>query len=921
MGKVIISTIPQTNMKEDSTQSELPKGRRGPSRLRGQVADREPRPEDEPKDTFAPKNITTIRAEVQELQRQYPTHVLLTQVGGFYEVFDCSSYMDEVALLLDFQKSTSGNMIGFPKASLQKYVHRLLAAGKTVAVVDQIAKDENISRTKAFRRQVVRIVTPGTVLPEELEERKDNNFLLAVVSRQRADDAEVTTSRPELQPTVGMAWCDVSTGEFYVSSCSPSDLGTEILRIRPSEIIACESLLDDISKEAVARRTQREGTHLTREDESFFDPPTSMADLITYLREANKAPEDVSDPVDAARNAKDMQTASNILLDAVRMQMQMPGLQVEAAAAAGAIVGYLRKTFLVPFTPNLQVPQTMEGKGKMVIDGRALRALEVVQPLNEAAGPGVKPMTVLNQVDYTETAAGGRLLKNRLLYPSTSIEEIHARHSLVSCFLADLSHLFLDPVQRLLSRIPDIERALQRLHNGTTNPTDVLKIISGLRAVGDLRNFINGHDGVATEDGEAWEGLLRVVEGLDTCPEIEDAYGGMFMNEDGKETAVPSKIKEPGCVGRGLSKNLDALKDELALRRKDKTRLETLLKNTFHASAELAYDKKEGPHVFFAPGKNAAGLNKLILADDNFEVVDKSVGKKTTLKYKHKAWTNLHALLSKTEMENVECENAILGEAGDFVKTFSQAIVATSRAVGELDVAASSAIGALRMAYCRPDVVPGNVMEIKRGRHAVVERIVGKDQYVPNDLHLTEDERIWIVTGPNMGGKSTYLRQNALIAIMAQAGLYVPAASARLGVVDRIFARVGASDNISEKQSTFMVEMAEVADILRSATDQSLVVMDEIGRGTSSAEGCACALAVLEDLSNRTGCRTLFATHFHEIADEVIGRGGKTSIRGPRFVMSDIAFDEHGQPEFDFTIKDGICKGSYAVETAKLAGK
>ncbi|KAJ3096685.1 Mismatch repair protein msh3 [Phlyctochytrium planicorne] len=766
----------------------------------------------------------SLKQEILQIQDRYPDHILLVQVGGFYEIYEYCNYMEEVAAFLGL--TVGGREVrfaGFPLASLNKYVEKLLEAGKTVAIVDQVQRDL-MSLSKTFTRNVVRIVTPGTAMNEDVE-AKENTFLLAITSRGAREDSNSPTELEDAQweddHICGLAWVDICTGEFLTASCKASELFTKLTKIAPKEIIVSQTMNSRLM-EKLHSTGRALNFHLTVKPESLFND--------------NKSTEKLNGKSVGVANAQSITPA---ILDDAALSKVGSNLSAQAIAA---VTAYVTENFAGGLEPHLQPIQKLDDEKVMQIDAAALSSLEIVRTIRE----GSKRGSLLHRLDLTKTAAGGRLLSHRL-------------------------------------------RA--------SRPADFLAVIGAFRSVSSIKSSMHEHLKIElgrTENHRApsiLQSIKALFESLHTFDDLIERYGGLFASDK-----VPNKISDPGVISRGLSKELDDMQDELRGLMVKSQKLLKQLSDQYGSIIELQEDPKEGPCIILNISKTGLRLDvqAKLEADPQIEPLRRQ------------------SLVSKKKFRHE-------------IKERAEKVLETSSVIAKLDVACAMAQAATDWMYVRPVITESeSVLEIRNGRHPVVERAqMQRDHnYVSNSVDLSNSDRLWLVTGPNMGGKSTFLRQCAVITIMAQSGCFVPASYCRLGIVDSIFSRVGSSDDLGSNQSTFMVEMAETANILKNATPRSLVIMDEVGRGTSTNDGVSLSLAIIKHLLTVNQSRALFATHYHELPKLLADMLGdeKKLVKFVKTLLHLKEVSTDGRFSFLYEITEGVANASYGVEVARLAG-
>jgi len=793
---------------------------------------------------------TPIRRQYLEIKRRYPHAILLFRLGDFYETFDDDARLvaEELDITLTSRpmgKNLRVPLAGIPHHALDAYLAKLIARGHRVAICEQM--EDPGSAKGLVERQVVRVVTPGMVIEGDVLDDQTNNYLAAVappVCRRGRMEVEAPWERPDA--LAGLAYVDVSTGEFVVAQVPVADLGNELARIGAAELLLPAGV------DAVPGMP---GALVSQLPAHAFDADLADADLRAHFGVAS--------------------------LEAFGLR-GMP----RAVAAAGAVLQYVRDnqptclTYLKRLTPYFPA-------GHALVDANTLRHLEVF-----AAGrDGRREGSLLGTLDLTRTAMGARLLRRRLAHPLLDLDEIRARQDLVA-FLSE-SSARRSRVEGILRRIPDLERLVGRIGSGLAQPRELVALRRGLELVPDLAAALESPDRAAAVDALA----SRLVPCSDVVAAIAQAI-------DDEPSASPD---EGGIVRPGFSPELDSLRLLTRDVRRFLAELEAAERErTGIRSLRLGYNKVFGYYIEVSKAN-------LALVPEDYERRQTLVGGERFVTPQLREY---EAQILTAKERAAELETAVFRQVCAQVAGSAALVLATAAAVAEVDVAFALAEAADRYGYVRPQVGTENELFVRDGRHPMVERVLGPGAFVPNDVQLTADgARIIVLTGPNMAGKSTYLRQVALIVLMAQVGSFVPAAEARVGLVDRIFTRVGAGEDLAAGQSTFMVEMLETAAILHNATSRSLVVLDEIGRGTSTYDGMAIARAVVEYLHDAPGLRprTLFATHYHELTD--------LAARLPAVRNFNVAVtEEQGRVVFLRRIVPGGADRSYGVHVAELAG-
>jgi DNA mismatch repair protein MutS len=745
-------------------------------------------------------------------------------------------------------------MCGVPVVRSDEYLHKLIAAGFRVAVCEQIedpAEAKKRGAKSVVARDVTRLITAGTLTEDTLLDARRNNYLAAIV-RARA-------SAPDAAALFALAFLDISTGEFRVMECDRLSVAAEIARIEPGEIIVSDALYGD-PEVAPYLRTLPAVTPLTRD---VFDGATAERRLASYF---------------AVATTESFGTFSRLEL-----------------TAAAACITYVERTQLGR-RPPLSPPAREAAGSALMIDAATRANLELMRTLS-----GERNGSLAQAIDRTVTVAGARLLGQRLAAPLTDPDAIAKRLDAVALFASDASARA--DVRSRLAAAPDLARSLARLVLARGGPRDLAAIRDGLVAARDL---------------------ARRLAALETPDELAEAAQALAA-PDGAIIAVlssaladelPYMKRDGGFVRAGYAAILDetrGLRDEsrrvvaaLQARYADETGVRALkVRHNNVLGYFIEVTAQHGEKLLAAP-LNATFIHRQTLAGQ--------------VRFTTTELAALEAKIASAADRALGMELEIFDKLSALVTQAAEPIKRAALALSILDVAAALAALAVERDYVRPKVDRSLDFVIEAGRHPVVEQALQKDggPFVANDCDLSPPDgasagRIHVVTGPNMAGKSTYLRQNALIAVMAQMGSFVPARSARIGVIDRLFSRVGAADDLARGRSTFMVEMVETAAILNQATERSLVILDEIGRGTSTFDGLSIAWAAIEHLHETNRCRALFATHFHELT--------ALAVKLARLHNATVRVKEwHGDVVFLHEVVAGAADRSYGIQVAKLAG-
>ncbi len=810
--------------------------------------------------------ITPMMEQYIEIKAANPDCLLFYRMGDFYELFfdDAEVASRALGIVLTKRGKHFGRdipMCGVPIERADDYLHRLIALGHRVAVCEQLedpAEARKRGAKSVVRRDVVRLVTPGTLTEDSLLDAKSNNYLLALARARTTSDED----------RFALAWIDISTGEFSVGECDRATLAAEIARIEPGEIIVSDAFYSD-PEFAPYLRTLPAVTPLTRD---VFDGATAERRLASFFGVAT--------------------TASFGAFS-----------RIELTAAAAAIT-YVERTQLGK-RPPLSPPARERAGATLAIDQATRGNLELIRTLT-----GERRGSLLAAIDRTVTAAGARLLAQRLAAPLTDPQEIGQRLDAVAAFVNDTAAC--GELRERLKTAPDLARALSRIVIGRGGPRDLAAIRDGIFAAVQIAERVSALPDLPRELAKAAAALRRPNAAL--AAELKRALA----------EELPAFRRDGGFVRSGYEPALDearALRDE---------------SRRVIAALQVRYAEASGVRSLKIRHNNVLGY----FVDVTAQHGEKLLGPPLNATFIHRQTLAGQVRFTTTELGELEAkianaaERALALELEIFdrlaaeVRAASGAIKAAAEALAMIDVATALASLAVERDYVRPEVDGSLAFAITGGRHPVVEQALVREggPFVANDCDLSpppptpagegkegEAGRIWLVTGPNMAGKSTFLRQNALIAVLAQMGSFVPARAAHIGVVDRLFSRVGAADDLARGRSTFMVEMVETAAILNQARERALVILDEIGRGTATFDGLSIAWATIEHLHESNRCRALFATHFHEMT--------ALAAKLTRLHNATMRVKEwQGEVVFLHEVVPGAADRSYGIQVAKLAG-
>lgn len=786
-------------------------------------------------------NVTPMMQSYLETKEQYKDCILFYRLGDFYEMFfeDAVTASRELELTLTGKScgiSGRAAMCGVPYHALEGYLTKLVEKGYRVAICEQV-EDPKMSKG-LVKREVIRIVTPGTNIDSQSQDATRNNYLMGIVAQNGV---------------FGISTVDVSTGDYYVTEVGGArGILDEIYKFSPSEIICSPAFFScGISIEELRERYHIAISEL---EEWYYNTELCKKALMEHFHTGTLAGLGLSD-------------------------------YTAGCAAAGAVLQYLLETqknsleqlnHITPYATNRY----------MVLDTSTRRNLELVETLREKTKRG----SLLWVLDKTKTAMGARLMRNFIEQPLIDPEEICARYDAVEELNAQL--ITRDELREYLNAVYDLERLMGKVSYRSANPRDLLAFAASLSMLPPIKCLL--------EDAASAE-LCAIFSDLDPLGDLCELIGSAI------EPEAPISLTDGGIIRAGYSEEVDMLKSaktegknwiaEIEQREREKTGIKNL---------RIKYNKVFGYYL-----EVTNSFKELVPADWTRKATTTGAERYITAELKE-----LEDKILNAEEKLTALEYELFSQIREKIAGEVARIQRTAKAVAKLDVYASLAFVAERGHFVRPRINTSGIIEIKEGRHPVVERMLANDTFVANDTYLDNDaHRLAIITGPNMAGKSTYMRQTALIVLMAQIGSFVPASDANIGIVDRIFTRVGASDDLASGQSTFMVEMTEVANILRNATKRSLLILDEIGRGTSTFDGLSIAWAVAEHINNKDniGAKTLFATHYHEL----------TELEGKLYGVNNycIAVKESGE---DIVFLRKIVKGgadkSYGIQVAKLAG-
>ncbi|HXM91544.1 MAG TPA: DNA mismatch repair protein MutS, partial [Candidatus Dormibacteraeota bacterium] len=803
---------------------------------------------------------TPLMQQYQGIKSRYPHALLLFRLGDFYELFyeDAIIAARELQITLTSRNREKGQpipMCGVPYHAADGYIARLIRAGFKIAICDQMELPG--PGKKIVRREVVRVITPGTATDGAVLEARENNFLAAV-----AKDAA---------GTLGMAYVDLSTGEFQTTEFSGAG--------------AAEALRDEL------QLLRPRETLLPRPQQLFETAKTSLLD----------GTGGVESRLDEWIFRHDY--AERILREHFGVA-ELTGFGLDghpqSLAAAGAIIHYLRENaargddaHCVEALRHLDGVRYYEQQNALVLDPVSVRNLELINPIFTEESGRAGPTTLIAALDVTVTGMGARLLRSWMMRPLIDPVAIEARLNAVAHLVQQT--MVRGEIRKELKGILDLERITSRIALGLATPRELVALRKSLVRIPLLKNFLTPPPAGGSEL------LRRIFTEIDELSDVRERL------ERGIADDPPALATTPGMIRSGFDGELDELRNvsqhskEIIAAMEERER-----KRTGIASLKIRFNSIFGYYI------EISKVN-LHLAPADYE------RKQTLVNAERFTSAELKECERKTlaaDERIAEIENRLFVELRSGVAAHAARLRVTASAIAQLDVLTSFAKLAAERGYCRPEFSATGELLIVDGRHPVIEELLRQrgERFVPNELYLeSQRQQLLLITGPNMGGKSTYLRQAALIVLMAQMGSFVPARQAKLPVTDRIFTRIGASDNLARGRSTFLVEMSEVAAILHHATPSSLVLLDEVGRGTSTFDGLSIAWAVVEHLQKHTGARTLFATHYHELTELADLLSAVKNVHvSVKETPNEIVFLRRVEP--------GSADKSYGIEVARLAG-
>ncbi|WP_168464684.1 DNA mismatch repair protein MutS [Wolbachia endosymbiont of Ctenocephalides felis wCfeT] len=799
---------------------------------------------------FIKEKNTPAMEQYLNLKTQYKDYLLFYRMGDFYELFFDDAI--QAAKLLNIVLTKRGNangqdipMCGVPAHSSESYLHKLIDFGFKVAVCDQLETADEAKKRgykTIVKRDVVRIVTPGTIVEDSLLEDKSNNYLASIVEQNKE---------------YAIGWLELSTGKFFYTVTNLKDLNSDLLRISPRELLISDKLTEDEKIRLILKNYK---ISITQHAQSFFEYNKSHRTLCEFYK--------------------------------VREVGVIGNFSKVEVAACGALLEYVRVTQRGSI-PRLEFPKPYKQQNFMLIDASARRNLELF-----STQFGEKKGSLISIIDHTVTASGGRLLKQMLASPLTCSKAINLRLSTVEFFVNN--HELRKKVREILSNIPDVERSLSRLMLGRGSPKDMHLLKIGLGKTLELSELLSHYSQVSSQHSWIPVSATQMTDNneLNTIHKSLGDHKDLFetLNNAVLDNNLNS-LKEGGFINPKYNQELS----ELSYVLNNSNKLINKLRESYRdltgiAALKILHNNILGYYVEVSANHKIAAdifIHRQSLANSS--------------RYTTNELKELENKILTARDAAINLEIKIFNELCSKIAEEAEKIALAANSLAKLDIRATFAEIAVRNNYAKPIIDESKEFKIYNGRHPVVEI---NNKFIANSIDLIG---IHLITGPNMAGKSTFLRQNALIAILAHMGSFVPAESAHIGVIDKIFSRVGATDNIAAGYSTFMVEMIETATIVNQATDRSLVVLDEIGRGTGVYDGLSIAQAVIEHIHNTNRCRAIFATHYHELTKV------SKSLENVKCFCVKIK-EWNGEVIFLHEVIEGIADESYGIHVAKLAG-
>ena len=796
------------------------------------------------------QHTTPMMQHYIKIKKQYPEHILLYQMGDFFEMFfdDAIKVSQALSITLTKRGNSGGNnipMCGIPLKAYTSYLSRLIKAGFKVAICEQTENPKEAKKrgsSSVVNRQITRIVTQGTLTEEELLNGTSNNYIMSVAQNKK---------------NIACSWLDLSIGEFNCQNTTIKQLGSLFTKVNPSEILLSENLI---------------------QTPELYELFSEYNNKITTIASTKFNLELCKQLTCQFYNVQDLQGLGSF--------------SHEQIIANGVLLDYI----LITQKQNnmyLSIPKIIEHNIYMDIDSSTRRSLELCQTQQ-----GKKSGSLLDLIDNTKTPAGARLLTKDMSNPLKVKDKITNRLNAVDYFVNNIKTC--TDLQETLLKMPDLERALTRLSLNRGTPQDLNIIKIGLLVVIKLKNKLSK---IFVDDKKDNTLLNYITTNLIVVDNIINLLEKSLKQED-----LPNNLNNGGYIAKGFNEELD----KLNILRFESNNALTEMQQDLQQKTQIPKLKISSNNIWGYFIEVPSKFSEILINDSKFVHRQTMV---SSVRFSYEPLSILEQQINNANEKGIELEHQIFNQLVQQVFDYSKDILLNVRLVSRLDVTISHATYAINNDCCKPTITTDLSFNIKNLRHPIVENSLkaqGKD-FIPNSCKLEKNGKIWLITGPNMAGKSTFLRQNALVAVLAQMGSFIPASSGTIGIVDKLFSRVGASDNISAGQSTFMVEMLETARIVNEATKNSLVILDEVGRGTATYDGLAIAWAVIEQLHEVNKCRTMFATHYHEIThlEKKLANIKNVNIK---------VTEQKNKIVFLHKIIEGCAKGSYGIHVAKIAG-
>ncbi len=784
--------------------------------------------------------LTPMMQQYLDVKKQYSDYIVMFRLGDFYEMFfeDAITVSKELKLTLTGKScglEERAPMCGVPHHAVNPYITKLISLGYKIVICEQV---EDPKLTKGIvKREVSRIITPGTNQNLDIDKNDSNNYLCSIA---------------QIGNKIGVAFIDVTTGKFLVTETDTyREVEDELNKYRPVEIIYNIQLA--VGGFPIIDYCKDRNISCSELDSTYFDDEEAKRELCRQFK---------------------IEFVDALGIDKLSMLI-----------AAGSIIKYIHYT-QKSFLGNIIGINIYSIRANMVIDSFTIRNLELVETMRDAKKHG----SLFWVLDKTNTSMGARFLRNEILAPSLDKALILKRYDSIDELNEDV--IKRDDVREILSNIYDLERLIAKISTGSINPRDMLALSQSLQKIEPLKNTISGYKSKYIKD------INKNIDLLNDLSEI-------LINAIDEE--APISIREGRVIKHGYNKEIDELR--------------LAMNNGKDWILDIEKEEKERTGIKNLRIKYSKNFGYCIEINKSFaEQVPQEYVRRQTLtnaeRYTFEKLKEIEEKIIGAEDKLYRLELEIFEDIKSTMMLNVERILNTAKHIAELDFIISLSYIATTNNYKRPQIVNDGSIEIKGGRHPVIEKIIGNDKFIENDLYLNmKNERFAIITGPNMSGKSTYMRQTAIIVLLAQIGSFVPASECKLDIVDRIFTRVGASDDLASGQSTFMVEMTEVSNILRNATSRSLLILDEIGRGTSTFDGLSLAWSIVEYIAdpNIIGAKTLFATHYHELTE----LEGKLDNVVNYFID---VYEKNDNVIFLRKILRGGANKSYGIQVAKLAG-